>query len=125
MDCIIGIDPGSRSGWAVVTVDPNPKLLLHDAVQWPKPGTKKDLAANTPHAVVGNVIESVGRFDHTIVCAAIEDHFLGLNVNTLKKLARNGGRWEEAFRSRGIPVVWVNPQTWQTAELGTAKAQRT
>lgn len=121
MEVIIGIDPGATSGWAALTVESNPRLLLVDSIKWPKPGTKKDLPANTPASVVESVISALGQSGHVVVGAAIEDQYLGLNPDTMKKLARNAGRWEEAFRRLGISVQWVNPQTWQTKELGTSR----
>jgi len=121
MDVVIGIDPGATSGWAVLTVEGNPNLLLGDSITWPKAGTKKDLSANTPSSVVKSLVESMRQFGHTVVGAAIEDQFLKLNVNTMKKIARNSGRWEEACRSQDIPVVWVNPATWQAKELGSSR----
>ena len=121
MDVVIGIDPGATSGWGALTVEGVPDLLLHDRRTWPKPGTKKDTPKNTPSGVVDELIEMLGRLGHTVVGAAIEDQFLKKNPDSMKKLARNGGRWEEAFRSRGIPVEWINAQTWQTRELGSCK----
>jgi len=124
MDVIVAIDPGARSGWAVLSVEPNPKLLLSDSVAWPKPGTKKDLPANTVSAVVDSLLDTLRRFEHTVVGVGIEDQFLGVNPQSMKKLVRNGGRWEEAWRRHGYEVEWVYPQKWQTAELGTARIDR-
>lgn len=121
MDVVIGIDPGATSGWAALTVDPNPDLILFDSIAWPKPGTKKDLPANTPCAIVDALVDTLSRFGHTIIGAAIEDQYLSRNPDSMKKLARNGGRWEEACRRIGIPVEWINTQKWQSAELGTAR----
>jgi len=121
MEHVIGIDPGASSGWGAVSVAPNPALLLFDSITWPKPGTKKDLPSNTPSAIVEELVGKVGQLGHTIVCAAIEDQYLSVNPDSMKKLARNGGRWEESFRRLGIPVVWINTQKWQSAELGTAR----
>jgi hypothetical protein len=39
----------------------------------------------------------------------------------MKKLSRNAGRWEEAWRRLGFPVFWINAQVWQSAELGTSR----
>lgn len=124
MDVIMSTDPGATSGYAVLSVGLQPKLLICKAVTWPKPGTPKDLPVNTPHGLVGSVIDMIGQQGHTIIGAAIEDQYLGLNADTLKKLARNGGRWEEAYRCRGIPVSWVAPASWQARELGTSRIER-
>jgi len=121
MDVIVGIDPGATSGWAVVTVEMNPKLVLSDSIKWPKPGEKKYNAANIPSAVAVAITEAMRRFDHDIWSVAIEDQYLSRNPDSMKKLARNGGRWEEAWLRLGCPVEWVNTQKWQSAELGTCR----
>jgi len=121
MEVVIGIDPGATSGWAGVTVEHNPTLLLFDAMAMPKPGTSKDIAFNTPSAIAGRLIDDFRRLGHTVVAAAIEDQYLSKNPDSMKKLARNAGRWEEAWRRLGIPVEWVNAQVWQSAELGTSR----
>ncbi len=124
---IIGIDPGATSGWAVLSVEANPQLVLYGSFVWPKPGTKKDIPANTPSAKVEGMIEAMTQTGCVIVGAAVEDHYLSRsapNPDSMKKLARNGGRWEESFRRLGISVEWVNPQSWQSAELGTCRLDR-
>lgn len=104
-----------------MTVEVQPRLLLSDSMSWPKTGTPKDNAANTPTAIVRSVIDAMVQSGHTVIGAAIEDQYLSVNPDSMKKLARNGGRWEEACRSLGIPVEWINTQTWQTKELGTCR----
>jgi Holliday junction resolvasome RuvABC endonuclease subunit len=121
METVIGIDPGATSGWAVLTVELSPKLLISDMMTWPKKGTKKDVPANTPSGIVACIIDVMRRFGHTVAGAAIEDQYLARNPDSMKKLARNGGRWEEACRCAGIPVEWVNTAVWQSKELGTSK----
>lgn len=125
MDVVVAIDPGATSGWAVVTVEPNPKLLASDSMTWPKAGTKKDVPANTPSAVAEELVGTLHRFGHVVVAVAIEDQYLSRNPDSMKKLSRNGGRWEEAWRRLGIPVEWVNTQKWQSAELGTCRIDST
>lgn len=117
----MGIDPGATSGWAAVTVEHNPALLLFDAMVMPKPGAPKDIPPNTPSAVAEGIVEQFRRLGHTIVAVAIEDQYLSKNPDSMKKLSRNAGRWEEAWRRLGFPVVWVNAQVWQSAELGTSR----
>ncbi len=121
MDIIIGIDPGATSGWAALTVELNPNLILSSSIKWPKPGAKTDLSANTPSAVAEAIVTTLGRSGHTVIGAAIEDQYLSINPDSMKKLARNAGRWEEAWRRLDIPVAWINTQTWQSAELGTSR----
>lgn len=121
MEVVIGIDPGATSGWAAVTVDPNPALLLFDSIAWPKKGTKKDLPANTPSAIAEGIIDTLRQFGHVVVEVAIEDQYLSRNPDSMKKLSRNAGRWEESWRRLGIGVEWINTQKWQSAELGTAR----
>jgi Holliday junction resolvasome RuvABC endonuclease subunit len=121
MEVVIGIDPGATSGWAGVTVEHNPALLLFDSLAMPKPGTAKDVPANTPTFIAKSLVESLRRLGHTVVAVAIEDQYLSRNPDSMKKLSRNAGRWEEAWRWLGIPVEWVNAQVWQSAELGTSR----
>lgn len=121
MDIVIGIDPGATCGWAGVTVETNPNLVLFDSVTLPKMGTKKDIPANTPSAVAEALIATLGRFDQTVEVVAIEDQYLSVNPDSMKKLARSAGRWEEAWRRLGVRVEWVNAQVWQSAELGTSR----
>lgn len=119
MDIVIGIDPGATSGWAGVTISHNPALVLTNHLEMPKPGTKKDTPSNTPSAIVESLVEGLRQLGHTVVAVAIEDQYLSKNPDSMKKLSRNSGRWEEAWRRLGYPVEWVNTQTWQSAELGT------
>lgn len=48
---------------------------------------------------------------------AIEDNFLGINVNTVKVLSRIVGAWELAFAVRGVPTELVMASVWQKALL--------
>lgn len=120
-EVVVGIDPGATSGWAVVTVSPGPALVLFDSLAWPKPGERNDTPARTPSAIAESVSETLTQTGHTIVAVAIEDQYLSRNPDSMKKLARNAGRWEESWRRLGFRVEWINTQKWQSAELGTAR----
>jgi hypothetical protein len=53
-----------------------------------------------------------------LVGAYIEDQYLKkANPDTLKKLGRAGGRWEEACVSAGLEVTYVHASVWQQAVL--------
>ncbi len=121
MNVVIAIDPGATSGWAGLTVDPNPDLILFDSMEMPKSGTPKDTLARTPSFIAASIVETLSSFGHSIVVVAIEDQYLSKNPDSMKKLCRNAGRWEEAWRRLGYPVEWVVAQTWQSAELGTSR----
>lgn len=110
MKHLIAIDPGSEtSAIVLMTVSRNPKLVYHQI--W------KDTMASNPTDVIEYILmffSSLG-----IQHAAIEDQFLGKNPNTLKVLARNGGRWQEACSADKLAVQWVPPRTWQSKVLGS------
>ena len=110
---IIAIDPGRTSGVVVLSVSKSPKLLEWREV---KMGLK-----STPPLV--NIIGELAR-TYDIVRAAIEDQFLLKNINSLIKLSRNSGRWEEACISSGIQVEFVNPKNWQSAIFGRSARRR-
>jgi hypothetical protein len=53
---------------------------------------------------------------------AIEGQYLDegnrRNVDSLIKLARKAGRWEEAACAHGLTYEYIQPSVWITAELG-------
>lgn len=103
---ILAIDPGSRvSGIIVLSFSVRPKLLAN---------IKYTFASITscPTDLVHNLNLEFG-----IRNAFIEDQFMQKNVDSLKKLSRNAGRWQEACAFCKIPVEWVNAKTWQSKIL--------
>ena len=120
MKYLLAIDPGQVSGWAVLTIEASPKLISTGKVDFtrPLPWDEGD----------PRIVKSASDvFVRIRVCTqgdtmAIEDQYLDRgakeNVDTLKKLARNAGRWAEAAAHRGMRVRWIPPITWITKELG-------
>jgi Holliday junction resolvasome RuvABC endonuclease subunit len=99
---ILAIDPGANSGLAVVRIGPPIKLVAYYHYKF----SRKN---RTPSEIVQGIVEQLHpRF------AIIEDQFHRRNLNMLKILARNSGRWLEACEAAGLEVRWVNPQTWQS-----------
>lgn len=121
-DAVIAIDPGDPSGWAAASIGPDPSLLLSGIYKFAHPTKGQQ---RTPSALVRFLLHWAATAAVTIAQVGIEDQYLGENPNSLKKLARNGGRWEEAFVEASItPVKFIPPSTWQSKELrmGNAKS---
>ena len=61
-------------------------------------------------------------FEAIIYLMAIEGQYLDegdrRNVDSLIKLARKAGRWEEAACAHGLTYEYIQPSVWITAELG-------
>jgi Holliday junction resolvasome RuvABC endonuclease subunit len=107
---LLAIDPGATTGLVILSIERNPKLIYHEIY-------KAESRTVRPSAIVKKLVELYG-----IESAAIEDQFLRLgkkmNPDTLKKVARRSGNWEEACLSAGLTVQWVNPRTWQSQIVG-------
>jgi len=115
METVLAIDPGAVSGWALLTVGPSPEPILRGIFRFTKPPKGQH---DSPSALVRSLLEEAAvRCMHIDRCV-IEDQYLGENPDSMKKLARNAGRWEEAARVAGLRVEYVFPSTWQSAELG-------
>jgi len=121
VEVILAIDPGAVSGWAIVSVGPSPEHVRSGTFHFTKSPKGQPVS---PTELVTYLCAEANRDGHTILRAAIEDQYLDKNVNTLKKLARNGGRWEEACEAAGIPVEYVAASTWQSRELCMPGAKR-
>jgi hypothetical protein len=121
---IFAVDPGVVSGWAVMTVEANPGILRHNSVNF---HSKKDLYS--AHRVVETICyERWGQKESQ--CAEpylvpIEGQYLDekkknsrRNIDSLIKLSRNAGRWEEAACAHGLSYEYIQPSVWITKELG-------
>lgn len=108
---LLSIDPGNTSGITVIAIGRTPRLLHHEV--W------KSEFVSRPTSVVTRLREQ-----HNIVRAAIEDQFLKINVQSLKRLARTSGNWEEACLANRLEVIWVPAKTWQTRVLGHSANKR-
>ena len=118
---VFAVDPGNTSGWAVLNVGPDPTLAYFGGINFTLKREQRSACM-----VLGEMVHvwrnkgwNFGQFP---VLVAIEDQFLKKgpkrNVDTLKKLSRNSGRWQDAACHHGLEVIFVNPSTWITAELG-------
>jgi len=116
---VLGIDPGATSGWALVTVAPNPVLATFGKTRLDK--GEVPTRAMTVMSEMGP--EHIGLPRSSYVAAmVIESQFVALNIKTAIRLAQYAGRWEEACLATfpDIPVQWVKPNEWQTAMLAGA-----
>jgi len=115
MDLILSIDPGTTSGWAILTVEAAPKLLTYGAIHFPKPRRGQFKTATEA------IEEATKRAKGSIIQTVIEDQFVSKNMQSALKLARKAGRWEEASEHLGFPVEYVAASSWQSKELSGFK----
>jgi Holliday junction resolvasome RuvABC endonuclease subunit len=99
---VLGIDSAiSKCGWAVVERDGgHERLVAHGVLV----------------AVDGEVVgDFAGRMAHgqRIDVVVIEDAYLDTNVDTVKKLSRLVGRWQQAFETLGLETTLVMGSVWQ------------
>lgn len=121
MEAILAIDPGATSGWAVVLVGSSPKLVWSGTFHF---CTTPKGQPVSPTELVTYLSREARAHGYPIQRAAIEDQYLDKNPNTLKKLARSAGRWEEACAVAQVPCEYVAASTWQSRELGLRGARR-
>lgn len=125
---LFSVDPAARSGYAVLTIEPAPRLLYFGVLDFKK-------SSNTATQLTKDVI-LLCEVDHpnvSIERGVIEDQFMAVRkskdgktnviAQSAIKVARKAGRWEEALSSRGIPISYVHPQSWQSKELGGGSAK--
>ena len=111
---IIAIDPGDKSGWALLTVEAQPRLFGRGQADF------KRGSGLTTGCIIGAAIELARNreFLQLPERVFIEDQFLGVNPKSLIKLCRNAGRWHEGAVSHGLKVSYTHPKTWISSELG-------
>lgn len=111
-DLLLGIDPGQRSGYAVVTVSRNPDLIDCGTI---------NLKNTSCVMSIDELEEDHGAINHI----AIEDQYVGKkNLRSVIVLARGAGRWHEAAEYNGLHVYWINPKSWQSRELDRGSVLR-
>ena len=120
MFAVLGIDPGSEPGLALLTVEPSPTPVLTRRFHFPKPPLGQ---LPSPTELVACLLVDAERAGVQVAKAVIEDQYLDKNPDTLKKLARNAGRWEEACVANGLPVEYLPAVTWQAKELGGGRGK--
>ena len=112
-EALIAIDPGARSGYAVLTIESSPRLLFADTAN-----LKRYNDDNSPSRIVELAMDkTINEHGYSLVSAAIEDQFVGKNFATAIKIGRNSGRWEEACRRLHMDVIFIKPASWQHAQL--------
>ena len=116
---IFAVDPGTVSGWAVMTVEAEPKSEIVARVNF------KNGYPQTAFAMVGACLPykiDPKFYNKMPAHVAIEGQYLDegnrRNVDSLIKLARKAGRWEEAACAHGLTYEYIQPSVWITAELG-------
>ena len=106
---IFSVDPGHVAGWAGIAVSSRVPLIGYGGINF---NLKRSETAT----------QRLKRFTDECkgesIAVAIEGQYLGINPDSLIKLCRKAGRWEEAADNCGLPWEYVNPSTWITAELG-------
>lgn len=116
---IFAVDPGVVSGWAVMTVEAEPQI---DGIPDKLNFTHKSLdLKRIPSEVLLPKSIMANSFGIKML-VAIEGQYLDegkrKNVDSLIKLARKAGRWEEAACAHGLSYEYIQPSVWITAELG-------
>lgn len=118
---MIGIDSSYAAiGWALVSVRP---VVVVDS------GKVKVAGKNAEEKLPGIMMEMrllMHRLlqDTPSCTLAIENAWLGKNVQVLAKLSELRGAIIEASLSRGCPVVRVDPRSWQTSAGIPMRANR-
>lgn len=119
---LIAIDPGAKSACALLTVEANPRLVLHN--RW---NATNPLASQlcTPTDVIRYLVAASQAHRMVVGYAVIEDQYVAKNNFSAISLARNSGRWFEACAQNGLRATFIKPSSWQSAELahirGTGK----
>lgn len=116
---IFAVDPGVVSGWAVMTVEAEPRLIGSRKYDFVKHKCKCPTTITLfEQTQMSARIDGIS-FDYHV---AIEGQYLDegkkKNVHSLIKLARKAGRWEEAACAHGLTYEYIQPSVWITAELG-------
>lgn len=112
-EALIAIDPGIRSGYAVLTIESEPRLLIAGTADLKRPDIN-----NSPSYILELCrARTVNEFGFSLVSGVVEDQFLGRNPATAIKIGRNSGRWEEACRRLHMDVIFIKPASWQHAQL--------
>ena len=113
MRYVIGVDPATVTGLAVVTAPGRgagaPVLVAHFA--------GKGLS---PSAWLAQLMQGL----EGEVKVVIEEQYAGPNLRTLITLAHLAGRWQEAADVLGLPWEMVLASSWQAAMLRGIRAGR-
>lgn len=118
INTIFAVDPGNVAGWAYIPVDADPK---------PKEIGKTEFS-KSPLISAAGCIEffctlsinnpEYERHFHVVIEGQYLDEGSKRNIDSLIKLARKAGRWEEAACAHGLTYEYIQPSMWISAELG-------
>lgn len=110
MEAIISVDPGSSSGWSVLSIDINPKLIMYGIVNFSKRKGSID-------SYIKKIVLECNKKKIFIRSAIIEDQYLNKNVKSTISLARNSGRWQEALLNSEIESSFIQASVWQSKTI--------
>ncbi len=123
---VLGIDPGNTSGWAVVTVERVPRLVMHGIYKL-RGASRRQAAAQavTPTQHIGSIVDELSgevRLEH----AVIEDQYSSpKNLRSGIKIGRSSGRWVEACAAHGLEASFIEASKWQHRILKKLLSGRT
>ena len=113
---VLGIDPGNSTGWAVVTIEPNPRLITYGIYRLTHVSKRQaESQEATPSEQIRVVKGDLFR-DHGMAVQAVvlEDQYSSpKNPRAGIKIGRTSGRWLEACAVAGLEVNMVEPSRWQ------------
>jgi hypothetical protein len=110
--CVIGIDPGSKSGIAVFSlVERNGKVaFILQSYGWCSPADTKII-----QECLVDIENKYARFVSSEIEMAIENQHGGkMSAGTFASLVRTRERWQCLAEARGIKVTPYHPRTWQS-----------
>lgn len=108
---VIGIDPGTTSAAALLTVEPAPRVIATVTHAFDKK------TSGTASATVRTLCSAAVLNELLVLGVWIEGQYLGINPRSLIVLARTAGRWQEAAETNDLHCHIVEPVTWQAREL--------
>lgn len=117
MRAYLGIDSATTTGWCLVRGEPSREQVVDHGT-----ATIGPIGAASAVEMLVNQVRRNTMMAELVV--GIEDQYLDKNVQTVKVLARIGGRFMQAFEQAGAAVELVPAATWQSAVLGRFGGKR-
>jgi hypothetical protein len=114
---VIGIDPGTITGLAAVTVGRAPEIVGTARFAFDKPRLGQ---CRTPTEEFRHLLIRLG--EHSLASVCVEDCYVGSPKSSIV-LARRAGRWTEAAaETTGREPVLIHASTWQTTQIRNVAA---
>ncbi len=116
---VLGVDPGSVSGWALMTIEASPRVIQCGKIEFRQPRRGE-------YRTASQCVQWALSTPNHVELVAIESQYLDSNpkrIGSMIKLCRSAGRWIEAAEEGGLIHWEINPNRWQSAMLG-AKFRR-